>query len=198
MCFCILQFVGAGGSGKTFQINRTVAAMPGDRHIITVRVNEGFSVAGMVDRLTKRGEGSFFRALAQGLPLTFVFHVSAFAPFPEAEPNFDSFLFSLFVTRCLAAPGGASVLSLPHTANVQILLEVPNPVPVHDAAADARGLSAGKKAARLLFEGTVSGGGRGDAPRPVTVVNCPCEKCLKKVLPVPIPSFSLFSSCTVL
>lgn len=92
---CFAQFFGEGGSGKSFQIARAVKSVEADRCVISIRVNEGFTLEGMVERLSSHGEGSLIPALARGRPLTFVFHVSAYAPFPE----FDSFLFQWFVGK---------------------------------------------------------------------------------------------------
>ena len=181
-------FVGRSGDGKSFHVKKDVAAAKG-RHIITVRVNEGFTTEGMLLRLVE--SDGLLSALADSKPILFVFHVSAYAPFTD----FDNFMFRLFVTGCLSSIHSGRVVALPPGANVHVLIEIPNPVPKHDGA-----VSGGSQVVKLrrsnskggaVTEGTV--GNASDAARAAAnaedsgpaktsaVGRCPCVECVSKV-----------------
>lgn len=178
-------FLGRSGDGKSFNLNNELRlpTMSG-RHVITVRVNEGFTLEGLVQRLG--GKGGILTPLSQDTPLTFVFHVSAYAPFDE----FDAFLFQLFVSGALSSFTSGTVVALPPSADVQVLIEVPNPVPTHDGAADARKAPKMKRSASNdgvnFTEGTV-GDASASAPseagpaKPAVSKHCPCVDCLRVV-----------------
>jgi hypothetical protein len=114
-------FVGRSGDGKSFSIAKHLAAV-GDRFVTRIRVNEGFSVNNFLERYGN--DDVFATALAEGTPMSFVLHVSAYAPFEE----FDRFLFGLFVTGALWTPQSSRLVSLPLDLDVEVLVEIPNPV----------------------------------------------------------------------
>jgi len=172
-CLTARAFVGRSGDGKSFALAKEVAATP-LRRTITVRVNEGFTLEGMVSRLCGEEDG-LLAALAISAPVTFVFHVSAYAPFAV----FDAFLFMLFVTRSLHAPGIGGVICLPSTMDVAVLVEVPNPLLEHDATAVAHPLISRNHGA-ILHEGTVGGAAKFKAAeKPLSA--CLCLECVSRV-----------------
>jgi len=123
-------YVGPSGCGKSFQIQKRLKESP-ERHVVVIRVNEGFSVDSMVERLTKWAPGASSSALldafAASRPVTFVFHVSTYAPFPEL----DAFLFQFLVMKNVMSASG-EVVFLPEDLDIEVLVEIPNPLDTHD------------------------------------------------------------------
>jgi len=171
----LTSFYGQSGDGKTFAMSRFAVPAPA-RKGYRYRVNEGFSVSGLVEEWSNPAEGSLVHSLSTGQPVTLFFHVSAYAAFGIL----DSFLFRLLVLGCVSSSRSGRVLVLPPTADVLVVIEIPTPVSVHDVVADQRpNLLLQSRA--VLREGTVGDARVADQQANALTIVCPCEACVAKV-----------------
>lgn len=179
-------FVSKPGDGKSYHIRKLVAARPG-RTVVEFRVHEGFSVRQVLKEFVLNA--AIMEAQVP-VKLTLVFHVSPYAPFLDL----DSCLFRLLVLGDVSSSLCGEVFALPRTADVEVLVEVPNPNPKedHDGSVVRRAKLKRGLGKTTLFEGTVGTSLAGSVKAAGSAVEdgkmgiesiseCPCEKCLAAV-----------------
>lgn len=160
----VRRVMGRSGDGKTHAISKYLAGLDRGWFVLRTQVSESFSRDAFVEDCMARGD--FLDAALEGRAMVLVFHVSAYAPFREL----DRFLFDLLATGVVPSRRGA-VLALVPPRQVHVLVEVPEPLPVHED----RGTE--HHARPAVFEGTVGAlGGR----QPQAPFRCTCQSCLQE------------------
>jgi hypothetical protein len=139
-------------------------------------VNEVFDVDLLLETLTADG---VVRQLAEGHALTIVLHVSPYAQFTAL----DTILRNLVVLGVIASPTSSGMLCPPRSADIHVIIEVPNPVAEHDRIAAQRPRSKFASGRGHMHEGIARSTAGGDSDAAADDAGCVCEECVRKKHP---------------